>query len=151
MDPYDILGVSYDASEEEIKAAYRALAKKYHPDVNPGDELAARKMNEINAAYEAIKAETPGEWGFSWEYPEEDWGFTRRSNVWANPRMRIIRSVFLILLVAIMLVNVVASFLGGASVSPPGNAVGHGAAAQKAGTIYVDKDGNTYILLPEEK
>ena len=54
-DPYKILGVSPDASDEEIKKAYRRLAMKYHPDRNPGDEEAARKMQEINAAYEAIK------------------------------------------------------------------------------------------------
>ncbi|MGN1004503.1 MAG: J domain-containing protein [Oscillospiraceae bacterium] len=54
-DPYSVLGVSHDASEDEIKQAYRRLAKKYHPDLNPGDPEAARKMNEINAAYEQIK------------------------------------------------------------------------------------------------
>lgn len=54
-DPYKVLGVSRDASDEEIKKAYRRLAKKYHPDVNPGNAEAARKMQEINAAYEQIK------------------------------------------------------------------------------------------------
>ena len=54
-DPYKVLGVSPDASDDEIKRAYRKLAKKYHPDVNPGDAEAARKMQEINAAYEQIK------------------------------------------------------------------------------------------------
>ena len=54
-DPYKVLGVSPDASDDEIKRAYRKLAKKYHPDVNPGDQEAARKMQEINAAYEQIK------------------------------------------------------------------------------------------------
>jgi molecular chaperone DnaJ len=54
-DPYKILGVSPDASDEEIKRAYRRMAKKYHPDLNPGDEQAAKMMQKINAAYEAIK------------------------------------------------------------------------------------------------
>ena len=54
-DPYKVLGVEPGASDEEIKKAYRRLAKKYHPDLNPGDELAARKMKEVNAAYERIK------------------------------------------------------------------------------------------------
>lgn len=54
-DPYKVLGVSPDATDEQIKSAYRKLAKKYHPDLNPGDEEAARKMQQINAAYEQIK------------------------------------------------------------------------------------------------
>jgi molecular chaperone DnaJ len=54
-DPYQVLGVSPDASDEEIKQAYRRLAKKYHPDRNPGDEEAARQMQRVNAAYEQIK------------------------------------------------------------------------------------------------
>ena len=54
-DPYKVLGVSPDASDEEIKRAYRKLAKKYHPDLNPGDEEAAKKMQQVNAAYEKIK------------------------------------------------------------------------------------------------
>ena len=55
-DPYKVLGVSPNASPDEVKAAYRRLAKKYHPDLNPGNEEAARKMVEINAAYEDIKS-----------------------------------------------------------------------------------------------
>ena len=55
QDPYKVLGVSPNASDEEIKRAYRRLAKEYHPDRNPGDEEAARKMQEVNAAYEQIK------------------------------------------------------------------------------------------------
>ncbi len=55
QDPYKILGVSPDASDEEIKRAYRRLAKEYHPDRNPGNPEAAQKMQQINAAYEQIK------------------------------------------------------------------------------------------------
>ena len=54
-DPYKILGVSPNATDEEIKAAYRSLAKKYHPDRNPGDAEAAKKMQQINDAYDRIK------------------------------------------------------------------------------------------------
>ena len=54
-DPYSVLGLSPGASQEEVKRAYRQLAKKYHPDLNPGDADAARKMQQINAAYEQIQ------------------------------------------------------------------------------------------------
>lgn len=54
-DPYEVLGVPRGASEEEVTKAYRALAKKYHPDLNPGDEEAARRMSEINEAYDSIR------------------------------------------------------------------------------------------------
>lgn len=55
-DPYDILGITRDTPEDEIKKKYRALVKQYHPDLHPDDEEAARKMSEINEAYELIKS-----------------------------------------------------------------------------------------------
>ena len=58
-DPYKVLGLTPGASDEEVKAAYRKLAKKYHPDLNPGDAAAAKRMNEINAAYDQIKNPQP--------------------------------------------------------------------------------------------
>lgn len=50
-----VLGVGPNATEEEVTRAYRMLAKRYHPDLNPGDERAAAHMREINAAYAQIK------------------------------------------------------------------------------------------------
>lgn len=58
-DPYSVLGVPPGASKDEVTKAYRKLAKKYHPDLNPGDEQAAKKMAEVNAAYDSIMNGTP--------------------------------------------------------------------------------------------
>ncbi len=78
-DPYQILGVGRDASDEEIKQAYRRLAKKYHPDLNPGDAEAAKKMQQINAAYEQIKNPDKGYSAGSGYDPFGE-GYRRQSN-----------------------------------------------------------------------
>jgi hypothetical protein len=54
VDYYSILGVSRDASRAEIQRAYRELARRYHPDTNPGDPQAARKFAQIEDAYEML-------------------------------------------------------------------------------------------------
>src|SRR5665213_2664282 len=53
-DPYDVLGVTKTASEAEIKAAYRKLAKKHHPDQNQTDPKAKERFSEANSAYEIV-------------------------------------------------------------------------------------------------
>lgn len=53
--PYRVLGLEPGASDEDVTKAYRALAKKYHPDLNPDDPEAAKRMSELNAAYDQIK------------------------------------------------------------------------------------------------
>ena len=53
-DFYEVLGVSKTANDAEIKKAYRKLAKKYHPDSNPNDTVAAERFKEINEAYDVL-------------------------------------------------------------------------------------------------
>jgi molecular chaperone DnaJ len=53
-DYYEVLGVKRDASQEDIKRSYRKLARKYHPDLNPGDKTAEQKFKELNEAYEVL-------------------------------------------------------------------------------------------------
>ena len=53
-DYYEVLGVDKSASDADIKKAYRSLAKKYHPDMNPGDKEAEQKFKEVNEAYAVL-------------------------------------------------------------------------------------------------
>ena len=76
QDPYSVLGISPSATEDEIKKAYRALAKKYHPDVNQGSAEAERRMKEVNEAYSTImKMRREGTDASSSYYGDHDAGF----------------------------------------------------------------------------
>jgi molecular chaperone DnaJ len=72
---YDIMGIRRDAADKDIKQAYRRLARKYHPDVNPGDKTAEAKFKEINAAYEVLSDRTKRQkydkYGDKWQYADQ--------------------------------------------------------------------------------
>ncbi len=74
-DYYGTLGINRDASEREIKQAYRRLARKYHPDVNPGDKSTETRFKEINEAYEVLsdkeKRQKYDLYGDQWQYAEQ--------------------------------------------------------------------------------
>lgn len=75
IDYYKILGIDRNASEKEIKNAYRKLARKYHPDLNPNDKDAKKKFQEINEANEVLsdpeKRKKYDKYGKDWQHAEE--------------------------------------------------------------------------------
>ena len=108
MDPYTELGISPDASSEEIKSAYRRLAKQYHPDVNPGNGCYAEKMNRINAAYSMLRE---GRYDFD---PDDDWYVrqpdeaVRRDSLFYNPLFR--RVILAAIAASMAAVGIVSAF-----------------------------------------
>lgn len=108
MDPYKELGVTPDATEEEIKSAYRTLAKKYHPDANPKEEGAAEKMNRINAAYAMLQGKTAD------LFLDEDWYQEQtpsRSSIFYSPTFR--RAIVILIAASMVVVGIVSAFFSG--------------------------------------
>lgn len=74
-DYYKILGIKRDATEQEIKQAYRRLARKHHPDVNPGDKSAETRFKEVNEAYEVLSNKENrkkyDKYGDQWQYADQ--------------------------------------------------------------------------------
>jgi len=75
IDYYSILGISKTASADEIKKAYRKLARKYHPDINPNDDEAKKKFQQVNEANEVLsdpeKRKKYDEYGENWKHADE--------------------------------------------------------------------------------
>ncbi|MDF2449643.1 MAG: chaperone DnaJ domain protein [Bacteroidota bacterium] len=75
IDYYKVLGIPSSASEAEIKAAYRKLARKYHPDINPNDENAKKQFQQVNEANEVLsdpeKRKKYDKYGKDWKHGEE--------------------------------------------------------------------------------
>lgn len=92
-DPYSVLGVSHSASDDEIKKAYRDLARKYHPDNyhdNPLADLAQEKMKEINEAYDTITKQRAGgqSGGSAWQSSYTQRGYSSGTSTGAYAEIR---------------------------------------------------------------
>jgi curved DNA-binding protein len=97
-DYYEVLGVSRGASEKEIRQAYRKLARKHHPDVNPGDATAAERFKEIGEAHEVLsdkeKRAKYDRYGHDWQMREAQEeaarraGFDSRGSQWQQQSRR---------------------------------------------------------------
>ncbi|HEY0245829.1 MAG TPA: DnaJ domain-containing protein, partial [Mucilaginibacter sp.] len=74
IDYYQVLGLKKDATEKEIKSAYRKLARKYHPDLNPNDKEANKKFQEVNEANEVLsdaeKRKKYDQYGENWQHAD---------------------------------------------------------------------------------
>lgn len=88
-DYYDLLGVKRDANDKDIKAAYRRLARKYHPDVNPGNKSAEATFKEINEAYEVLsdpeKRRKYNQYGSQWQYADQFAQAGQTPHDWETP------------------------------------------------------------------
>src|ERR671939_1558699 len=77
-DYYEVLGVSRGATEEQIKTAYRKLARKFHPDLNPGDKAAEERFKELQEAYDVLadaeKRKLYDQYGENWRVVQQGGG-----------------------------------------------------------------------------
>ena len=98
QDPYRVLGVSPQATDDEVKKAYRALAKKYHPDVNNGSPDAEARMKEVNEAYSTIMkwrregTGASGNAGYEGNYGDSRQGYAGGTYGSANPHLQAARN-----------------------------------------------------------
>src|SRR5688572_11878546 len=83
QDYYEALGVKRDASEKEIRQAYRRLARQYHPDVSPNDKTAEERFKEISEAYEVLSDKENrakyDRYGHDWQHAEQAEEAARRA------------------------------------------------------------------------
>lgn len=114
MNPYRVLGVRENAPDEEIARAYKRLAKKYHPDLNPNNADASGKMGEINRAYEDIRALRRSGTAFRQSAPADPDAQARREYTYyyRRPKMDPV-AMILLAVVVFLLVRFVLNLLFG--------------------------------------